>query len=74
MQFDAASMYSYFLDALKADSAFILEGLEVRVESQIMAEELASWTSLGHLPIHDLFDHPEVTQEHTSSNDRIVGE
>jgi hypothetical protein len=74
VQFDAVSLYSYFLYALKADGAFMLEILEVREESKIMAEELASWTSLGHLPIHDLFDHPEVTQEYTSSNDRIVGE
>ena len=72
--FDAASLWCFFLDALKANSAFVFEGLEVREESQIMEEELASQTSQGPLPVHDLFGHPEVTQEYMSSNDWIVGE
>jgi len=42
VRFDAASLYSFLLDALKTDSAFFSEGLEVREETQIMAEDLAS--------------------------------
>jgi len=42
VRFDAASIYSFFLETLKANVAFVLEGLEVREESQIMAEDLPS--------------------------------
>lgn len=42
MRFDAASIYSFFLEALKADGAFVLEDLEVREEFKITAEDLPS--------------------------------